>query len=97
MGATFGAGSDAYPATVQSVSKSGKAVTITADECLALSEWKEGAYAPENWTSLPQPEGRPETYTLRKNGRWILQGQPITAYWCQLYLGRRDWRRDPHF
>lgn len=36
-------------------------------------------------------------YTLRKNGRWIRQGQPANTRGASLTVGRRDYYRDPSF
>lgn len=97
MGASYGAGSDSYPATIVSVSKSGKSLEIVEDSVLVTGEWNEGEYSPETFVTMADPEAPRRTYTLRKNGRWILKGQPITAYYMALSIGRRSYRQDPHF
>jgi len=97
MGCSYGAGSDSYPATIHYVSPSGREVGVSQDEILVGGEWKEGEYEAESYVCLPQPEAPQTIYTLRKNGTWVVKGQPMSAYWCRLYIGRRTYRQDPHF
>jgi hypothetical protein len=96
MGATYGTGGDSYPATVVSVSASGKSLEITNDEIIN-GTWNEGEYSPETYTTLPDMDGARTTYTLRKNGTWVAKGCPMSAWYCRLYLGRREYRQNPHF
>lgn len=97
MGASYGAGSDSYPATVVEVSKSGKTLWITDDSVVVGGEWKEGEYEADLYTTVSNMDGARREYTLRKNGRWILKGCPQSAYYMALSLGRRSYRQDPHF
>ena len=97
MGASFGAGSDSYPATVVSVSKSGKKIGIQQDAVVVGGEWKEGEYEADLYTTIPNTEALVEFYTLRDNGRWIRVGNPKHAHWASLSLGVRRYRQDPHF
>jgi hypothetical protein len=94
--AHYGSGGDSYPATVVSVSKSGKSLEITNDEVIN-GTWNEGEYSPETYSTLPNPDGARTTYTLRKNGTWVVKGQPMSAWYCRLYLGTTSYRRNPHF
>ena len=43
---------------------------------------------------LPNPDGIVETYSLRKNGRWVRTGDSSTG--CYLVTGRCEYY-DPHF
>lgn len=97
MGASYGAGSDSYPATIIEVSKSGKQLTIQHDEIIVTGEWAQGEYEAKTYSTIENPEGATAVYTLRKNGRWILKGQPISAWYCALSIGQRRYRQDPHF
>lgn len=97
MGGSYGAGSDSYPVTVVEVSKNGKTVWVTQDEVIVTGEWAQGEYEASTYSTLPNMDGARLCYTLRKNGRWIMKGQPITAYYMALHLGRRTYRQDPHF
>ena len=57
MGATVGAGSDCYPATVIDVGS--KSVTI---------QWDTYKREGDEWVYERNPNGKKEVYTLRKNG-----------------------------
>lgn len=97
MGASFGAGSDSYPATIVEVSASGKTLWITQDEVIVTGEWAQGEYEAATYSTLPNMDGARTCYTLRSNGRWIVKGQPMKAWYCALSIGRRSYRQDPHF
>ncbi len=97
MGASFGAGSDSYPATIVEISKSGKMLWIQQDEVIVTGEWAQGEYEAKTYSTMPNTEAARICYTLRKNGRWIMKGQPITAWYCALSIGQRRYRQDPHF
>jgi hypothetical protein len=60
---------DRWPVTVIAVS--GNTVTVQED---SYSETK--PYS-NDWIIVPNPNGRISTYTLRKNGRWILKGSSM--------------------
>jgi len=96
MAATYGSGGDSYPATVVSVSRSGKSLEITNDEVIN-GTWNHGEYSPETYSTLTNWEGARTTYTLRKNGTWVVKGQPMSAWYCRLYLGKAEYRQNPHF
>jgi hypothetical protein len=97
MGASYGAGSDSYPATIVEISKSGKMLWIQQDEVIVTGEWAQGEYEARTYSTMPNTEATRICYTLRKNGRWIMKGQPITAWYCALSIGARRYRQDPHF
>jgi hypothetical protein len=97
MGASFGAGSDSYPATVVEVSKSGKRLWITQDSVVVAGEWAEGEDEASLYTTVSNMDGARREYTLRKNGRWILAGCEMKAHYMALTLGVRRYRQDPSF
>jgi hypothetical protein len=95
MGATIYAGSDAYPATVARVSKSGKTIWVQHDEHMILSgTWEAGNV---NYVTSPNPNGAEYQYSLRANGRWIMKGVPANARYGGLGLGFRRYAQDPSF
>lgn len=82
---------DRVSTKITAVSKSGKSVTT----------WDGKAVI--GWTIRANGEmyfnaGRDErTWTLRKNGRWIVKGQPMERYATHLLVGVKDDYRDPSF
>lgn len=96
MAASYGAGSDSYPATIVEVSANGKRLWITRDEVIT-GEWNTGEYEAKTYTTLPNPDGERREYTLRKNGKWIPKGIEQSAYYMALSLGVSSYRQDPHF
>lgn len=55
-------------------------------------------YGHEDWIVVDDvPEGTPPSgvYTLRKNGKWILKGCTMNAYWMELHPGAY-FSRNPH-
>lgn len=98
LGCSYGAGSDSYPATVHSVSASGKSIMVSDDEIIVTDEWKTGEYSPGTYSTLPNSDPAAMTeYTLRKNGAWLPKGTPMNHYWASLTLGVRTYKQDPHF
>lgn len=97
MPASYGAGSDSYPATIVEVSASGKKLWITRDEVIVTGEWAQGEYEAKTYSTLPDMDGARTEYTLRKNGRWIPAGCPMSAYYMALTLNVSSYRQDPHF
>lgn len=94
MGATGGAGSDCYPFTIVEV-VSPKTIVVQADSAVMNS--KGDYFGNQIWDITPNPNGGKETYTLRKNGRWILKGSPMTDHWSGISIGHRRRYEDPHF
>jgi hypothetical protein len=93
-GVNYGAGSDAYPATVIAVSASGKTVTVQADSYRRVDNNGYGGY--QEYEYERNTEGATRKYTRRKNGRYIEQGAPAHAGYAALRRGRRAYQ-DPHF
>jgi len=79
------------PYTVIAVRRGGKEVDVQRDKTVKGPDW--------NWfgnqddaTFEPDPDGRIETYTLRKNNSFIQKGQPMERWASTLQIGyRRDW------
>ena len=86
---------DCYPYKVMSVSKSGKTIEVArmghraAEQGLPMGHQEWEVY------DLPDMEtAETETYTLRKNGKWIRQGASIKDYWMAIHPGaiyRYNW------
>tara|TARA_R100000005_G_C4968031_1_gene182082 strand:+ start:1007 stop:1306 length:300 start_codon:yes stop_codon:yes gene_type:complete len=86
MGATVGAGSDCYPATVIDVGS--KSITI---------QWDTYRREGDEWVYERNPNGKKEVYTLRKNGRYKLKGWPLKSRGGYVGLGHRRYYNDPSF
>lgn len=95
MGATYGYGSDCYPATIIEVSPSGKRLTIQRDEVLVTSGSDQTG--DKIYTLLEDPNGATIEYSLRKNNRWYPVGQPIDHRSYGLTIGSRTYYQDPSF
>ena len=96
MGASSYNNGDSYPYTIVEVI-SPRASRVTRDSYKVLEKdtaYKEGPLECEfttNWNS----EG--EVFTKRKNGRWILKGSSMNAYWLGISIGHRSYSHNPHF
>jgi len=97
--ATYGYGADCYPAIVTGVNPSGRKIVVQD----AIYELAPGAKPRENYCSASKgdliisgPGGRERVYTLRSNGRWVLQGQPMRGG-SSISLGDARYHQDPHF
>lgn len=75
MGATICKYSDRHAATVVAVSKDGKSVDIQRDTATRTD--KNGMSECQDYEYSPNPDASIETYTLRKNGRWVQKGQSL--------------------
>lgn len=94
MGATSTVGSDRSPYTITAVSPSGKQITVQRDEVMIVNP---DGLGNGDYVTMPNPKAPEQVYTLRSNGRWIMKGSPMTAWWLAIYPGTRDYYRDPHF
>jgi hypothetical protein len=75
MGATILSWTDRHAATIVEVSKSGKSIVVQEDHAKrtddrGMSEWQTYEHTPN--TDAPRV-----TYTLRKNGSWVKQGDTL--------------------
>lgn len=87
QGGTILGWSDRSPCTVVEVSPSGKTVVVQDDSYTRTDS--NGMSESQDYTFTPNPNGGKTTYTLRKNGRWVVKGQGMNAG-NHLSLGKRD-------
>lgn len=85
--ATLAFGSDRYPAEV--VSATAKTVYVQHLEVMVLDA-EAGTFV------TGEREGGVLCYTLRRNGRWVMKGEPIHTG-ARLYIGKASYYRDPSF
>jgi hypothetical protein len=96
--ATVNGWSDRNPATI--VKRTAKTITVQRDRHAGMSAPDSDAYAagkPDVTVFLRDYDAALETYTLRRNGRWIRSGSPANSRGASLTIGRRDYYRDPSF
>lgn len=91
--ASFGHGSDSYPYTI--VSEEPRNIWVQQD--IATPDVANGFDYFSNPVYLYQRNLKAplEHFTLRKNGRWVPQGQPQNS--SALSIGRRRYYQDPSF
>ncbi len=94
MGVTTLFISDRHACTVIQVTHKGKRVLVQQDHETRTD--KNGFSEIQTWVHAPNPNGRIKAFTLRKDGRWILEGDPMRSRQC-LLLGKRMTYWDPHF
>lgn len=87
MGVTFLSYTDRSPGTVASVSKSGKSITVRADNYKRTDT--NGMSESQTYEFSDNPDAPEVTYTLRKNGQWVKQGQPLKGG-SRVAVGYRD-------
>jgi len=98
--ATYGFGSDCYPAIVTAVNASGQKIVVHN----AVYKIAPGVDIQQNWASAKNGtmlvsgpvEGNGDVYTLRSNGRWIMQGQD-KKNGRSISLGDARYHQDPSF
>ena len=85
---------DCYPYEVVEVSKSGKSIKVVnmGHRAVKPADGSELQCGHQSWQVYSLGEYVPgetgtETYTLRKNGRWIREGNSQNAYWCGIHPG----------
>lgn len=86
MGATVLGWTDRTPATVIEVSASGKRVVLQDDDFRRTDT--NGMSDAQSYEYERNPRGRKRVFTLRKNGRWVAQGQPMTG--SAALIGKRE-------
>ena len=92
-GITMHAGSDSYPYTITEVSASGKNITVQRDSARRTDS--NGYGGDQVWEITPDPQGRVETLSMRKDGYYRNVGTSM-EWWNRWTLGRRRYS-DPHF
>ena len=93
MGATMRTGNGGLyrPYTVIEVLRGGKVLRLQADKVTVVGD-KRGYEDTAEKTFEPDPNGRIETVSLRKDGTYVGQGAPLVWYATRYYIGfRRDW------
>ncbi len=93
-GATRCVGSDRYPFTIVEI-VSAKEIVVQEDTATANVEAGHNHYGKQVYDILPNPAAEREHVTLRKNGRWVLKGDPANGVGFR--LGERDKYSDPSF
>ena len=79
------------PMTVIAVRRGGREVDVQRDKTIIV-ERKDGWEDNHVKEYEPDPNGRIETYTLRKNNSFIEKGQPMERWASTLQIGyRREW------
>jgi hypothetical protein len=74
MGATVLMWTDRTACTIVEVVND-KTIVVTADKATRTDDW--GMSDAQSYLYETQPDGHRVTYTLRKNGAWIAQGQSM--------------------
>lgn len=90
MGATIRIGSDSYPVTIIQVTQNGKKIVLQEDEATRTDN--NGLSELQEYTYQTNPNGTTHIATLRKDGRYRLQGEQIPVY-----IGIRRKYYDPSF
>lgn len=96
---------DCYPATIVDV-LSPKKIVVRQDRALKDPSWKPevsiggfSAHVSNNydqkWLYEQNLDAEPQVYTLRKNGKWVKQGQPMKGE--RAVLGYRKYFYDYNF
>ena len=75
MGATKVGWTDRHAATIVAVSADGRTVRIQEDRATRTDT--NGMSEVQTYEFAPNPSAEIEVYTLRKNGRWVKQGEPM--------------------
>jgi hypothetical protein len=78
MGATVLLYTDRHAATIVAVERHGTRVVIQRD--VATRTDSNGAFTESQaYSYRPNPNGQREAYTLRKNGAWVREGDPMKS------------------
>lgn len=91
--ATVVVGSDRYPATIVEGEVGDRRIVIQEDAAFRTDD--RGFSESQDYRYEPNPDAPREVWTLRKNGRYYRQGQPMGR--GALTVGRRRKYSDPHF
>ena len=99
MACTMPTGSDSTPGTVIEVkARGGRAYAVVVQEDTYRPVQNSNYYGVQSYVYRRNPEGQTETYTRRKDGRWLAKGVPLRACgYGAVYFGNRRAYRDPHF
>ena len=94
MGATKLSWTDRTAGTIVAVSNSGKKLTWREDKVTRVDT--NGMSDSQTYTYEQDPDGYDEEFSLRKNGRWVKVGTPMT-WGTTLGLGHRSHYYDYSF
>lgn len=94
MGATILMWTDRHAATVTEVSKSGKRIVVQEDTARRTDS--NGMSDMQSYEFTPNPEGAKRAFTLRKNGAWVREGEPMKGG-QRVAIGYRDHYYDYSF
>lgn len=94
MGATMLGWSDRHACTITAISPSGKSIEVKQDIATRID--KNGMSELQEYSYEPDPNTKPVTFTLRKNGKWVLKGSSMNAG-THLLVGKRDQYYDYSF
>ena len=94
MGATVCMFSDRHAMTIIEVSASGKRVVVQEDTATRTDT--NGMSDSQQYSYVPNPEGSTQTFTLRKNGRWVRESETMRGGTC-LAIGYRQKYHDFSF
>lgn len=94
MGATMLCWSDRHACTITAVSPSGKSIEVKRD--IATRTDKNGMSESQDYSYKPNPNAPAQTFTLRKNGKWVAKGSTMNAG-THLLIGKRDQYYDCSF
>lgn len=88
-GATVSYCADSHSMTVIAVSDNGKTVTVQRDSVKRMEpSYAEGSAYSNLWHLTPNPEGAKYVFTLRQNGKYVAQGEPMRSG-TKLHIGSR--------
>lgn len=98
MGATVGAGSDCYPATVVEIYHRGSDGRVSRIG-VQMDSWTTtgGEFPYYEYEYERNPNGDIRYYTLRKNGMFKSKGWPLRSPGGTIGLGHRRYYYDPHY
>lgn len=91
LGATMAVGSDCYPYTVQSWTKSGKTIAVVRDNYTADKEGGHDYYGDQKWIYSPCPNAQPEI------ARWSARQKCYLVNGTRLHVGERRAYQNPSF
>ena len=86
MGGSIHYWSDSHACTIIEVSKSGKTVVTTKDIAKRIDS--NGMSTSQKYEFTPNPDGVRYTFTLRKNGRWVQEGESMRGGTVLTLTGR---------
>lgn len=96
MGATLLMYSDRRAGTVVAVHRKGKMLKVVVQEDKVTRTDKNGMSDQQSYSYEPNLQGAARTYTRRKDGSWVAEGESLRGG-TRLLLGTRDHYHDYSF